>query len=146
MAATQTDTQTRTLADGLFAKAGPVGTAQLETVSVGTVTRADLARARYLHELERGHGALELSPAAYTEAIQAGWLSPASAGTLWLERDRLQGELDTLRLERARLEIELETACAERDRLRDELETARNQRAQTAASWCLPSRNLYTAG
>jgi len=143
-ATVQTKAQTdQDLAGVFFGSA--VEVALPETASVGaSATRAELARVRYLHELERGRGPLELSPGAYTEAIAAGWLSPSGQDALRADRERLRAELDTLRLERARLEIERETARAECDRLRDELATARNQRARPAASWCLPSRNPRT--
>ena len=120
-----------------------------ETVSVEVpATRAEMARVRYLRELASGAGPLEMSPGAYLEAVQAGWLSPAAADALRGERDRAQGAVVELRAYVAGVEQDLQELRAWRREMVSRQERALDLlcRAGRCTPMCSPARDPLTRG
>ena len=117
-----------------------------ETASVEVpATRAEMARVRYLRELASGAGPLELSPGAYLEAVQAGWLSPAAADALRGEQDRARGVAMELR---AYVAGELRELRAWRREMVSRQERALDLlcRAGRCTPMCSPARDPLTRG
>ena len=129
--------------------AGAVVEEEPETVSVEVpATRAEMARVRYLRELASGAGPLEMSPGAYLEAVQAGWLSPAAADALRGERDRAQGAVVELRAYVAGVEQDLQELRAWRREMVSRQERALDLlcRAGRCTPMCSPARDPLTRG
>ena len=128
---------------------GAVVVDEAEIVSVEVpATRAELARVRYLRELASGAGPLEMSPGAYLEAVQSGWLSPAAADALRGERDRAQGEAVELRAYVAGVEQDLQELRAWRREMVSRQERALDLlcRAGRCTPMCSPARDPLTRG